>query len=75
MVNHRLEHLGRRDHRLPALERLRDDPLLHERHERRADLDAEVAASDHHGVGLLEDVVQRVDRLGLLDLGDHVRVR
>ena len=52
-----------------------DDPLLHERHERRPDLDAEIAARDHHRVGLGEDVVEDVDRLGLLDLRDHVRVR
>ena len=51
-VDHRLEHLRRRDHRLPALERPEDDPLLEQRHERRADLDAEVAARDHHRVGL-----------------------
>ena len=41
----------------------------------RADLDAEIAARDHHRVGLGEDVVEHVDRLGLLDLRDHVRVR
>ena len=40
-----------------------------------ADLDAEVAARDHHRVGLGEDLVERVDRLGLLDLRDHVRRR
>ena len=34
-VDHRLEHLRRGDHRLPALERLEDDPLLQQRHERR----------------------------------------
>ena len=46
-----------------------------QRHERRPDLDAEVAARDHHRVGLGEDVVEDLDRLGLLDLRDHVRVR
>ena len=40
-----------------------------------ADLDAEVAARDHDRVGLGEDLVEHVDRLGLLDLGDHLRVR
>ena len=40
-----------------------------------ADLDAEVAAGDHHRVGLVEDVVERVDRLGLLDLRDHAARR
>ena len=75
LVDHRLEHLRRGDHRLPAVERALDDPLLQERHRRRADLDAEVAARDHDRVGLLEDLVERVDRLRLLDLRDHVRVR
>ena len=52
-----------------------DDPLLEERHRRGADLDAEIAARDHHRVGLARIVVERLDRLGLLDLGDHVRGR
>ena len=75
LVHHRLEHLRRGDHRLPDLEAAEDDPLLQQRHERRADLDAEVAARDHDRVGLLEHVVEDVDRLRLLDLRDHVRVR
>ena len=75
LVDHRLEHLRRRDHRLAALQGGDDDPLLQQRHERDADLDAEVAASDHHRVGLLEDLVERVHRLRLLDLRDHVRMR
>ena len=72
MVNHRLEHLGRCYDRLRALERLEDDPLLHERHERWTDLHAKVAAGDHYRVRLREHVVERVDSLRLLDLGDHV---
>ena len=52
-----------------------DDPLLHQRHERGTDLDAEVAARDHHRVGLGEHVVEDVHGLRLLDLRDHVRVR
>ena len=75
LVDHRLEHLRRRDHRLPSVERALDDPLLEERHRRRPDLHAEVAARDHHRIRLLEDLVERVDRLRLLDLRDHVRVR
>ena len=47
-VDHRLQHLRRRDHGLPTLERAGDDPLLQERHVGRPDLDAEVAARDHH---------------------------
>ena len=40
-----------------------------------ADLDAEVAAGDHQRVGLGEDLVERLDRLGLLDLRDHPGAR
>ncbi len=54
---------------------MKDDALLEERHRRGADLDAEVAASDHHRVGLVEDLVERLDRLRLLDLRDHARRR
>ena len=72
-MDHRLQHLRRGDHRLPALERLVDDPLLQEWNIGGADLDAEVAAGDHHGVRLGEDLVERENRLGLLDLGNHVR--
>ena len=75
MVHHRFEHLRRGDHRLSALGRLSDDPLLDQRHERRADLDTEIAARDHHRVRLLEHVVQRVDGFGLFDLRNHVSVR
>ena len=74
-MHHRLEHLRGRDDRLSALERRENDPLLQERHQGHADLDAEVAAGDHHRVGLVEDRVERVDGLGLLDLRDHARVR
>ena len=52
-----------------------DDPLLQERHLGGADLHAEVAARDHHAVRLGEDLVERRDRLRLLDLRDHPRVR
>src|SRR5581483_11115272 len=75
VVDHRLEHLRRGDHRLAALERLRDHALLDERDERRTDLDPEVAARDHHRVALGQHVVEHVDGLRLLDLRDHVRVR
>ena len=74
VADHRLEHLGCGDHGLSPLERVEDDPLLEERHDLDADLDAQVAAGDHDRVRLLEDRGQRVDRLRLLDLGDHVGV-
>jgi len=56
-----------------VLERAGDDPLLEQRHVRRADLDTQIAAGDHDGIGFREDLVERRDRLGLLDLRDHVR--
>ena len=52
-----------------------DDLLLEERHAAGLDLHAEVAARDHDRVRLLEHVVEGVDGLGLLDLGDDPRGR
>ena len=72
--DHRLEHLRRGDHRLPALERAQDDPLLQQRHRRPAPIStprsprATITASASARI-----VVERVDRLGLLDLRDHAR--
>ena len=74
-VDHRLEHLRRRNNRLPPFERAVNDPLLQQRHLGRTDLDAEVAARDHDRVRLAEDVVEHRDRFRLLDLRDHVRGR
>ena len=71
VLDHRLEHLGRGDHGLPGLEAARDDLLLQHRHHLGADLDAEIATGDHQPVGLGEDLVERLDRLRLLDLRDH----
>ena len=70
---HRLEHLRRRDRRPPVLERRQDDLLLDERNLLGADLDAQVAAGDHHGIGGLDDRTHLAERLGLLDLGDDAR--
>jgi hypothetical protein len=75
MMEHRLEHLGRRDRRLSVLQRAEDDPLLDERYGRRTDLDAEVSAGDHHRVGGADDLVQFRERLRLLDLRDDERRR
>jgi hypothetical protein len=65
VLDHRLEHLRRGDHRLAGLETAQDDPLLQQRHRRRTDLDAEIAAGDHHDVGLGDDVVEHVHGLRL----------
>ena len=71
VADHRLEHLGRDDHRLGVAAGLLDDPLLQERHVLERALHAEVAARDHEAVEGLDDLVEVVDRLRLLDLGDH----
>jgi len=66
-----LEHLRGGDHRLADLQAAQDDALLEQRHRGGADLDAEVAAGDHHPVRLDQDLLERGDRLRLLDLRDH----
>ena len=53
---------------------MRDHPLLQAGHRRIADLDGEVAARDHDAVGRVDDLLERRDRLGALDLGDQQRV-
>ena len=67
---HAVEHLRGRDHRHPRLVAGGDDPLLHGRHPRHVQLDAQVAPRDHHRVGLGDDRVEVGQRLALLDLGD-----
>ena len=49
---------------------LLDDLLLQERHLLERALHAEVAAGDHEAVEGVDDLVEVVDRLRLLDLGD-----
>ncbi len=50
-LDHRLEHLRRRDHELALAGGAGDRVLLHQRHARDARLHAVVAARDHHAVG------------------------
>ena len=68
-ADHALQHLRRHHHRLAEVAALADDPLLQARHQLRRQLDAEVAARDHHRIGQLDDPVQPLDRGRLLDLG------
>ena len=70
VVDHRLQHLGGHDDRLGVAAGLVDDLLLQERHVLERALHAEVAAGDHEAVEGLDDLVEVVDRLRLLDLGD-----
>ena len=59
-VDHRLEHLRRGDHRLAALERREDDPLLQQRHRRPAPISTPRSPrATITRVGLGEDLVER----------------
>ena len=71
-AGHRLEHLRRGDREPSPPAGPRQDLLLHDRHGLGRQLHAEVAAGDHHAVADLEDLVEVVDRLRLLQLGDDV---
>ena len=73
LVDHRLHHLRRGDGELVVLARHPDHAFLQRRHRGVADLDREVAARHHDAVGGVDDVLQRGDRLGALDLGDQQR--
>ena len=50
------------------------DLLLQPRELRVADLDAEVAARDHHRIARLDDFLEARDRLAALDLGDDAGI-
>ena len=54
----------------PMRLRERDDLLLRDRHFLERQLDAEVAARDHHRVGRAQDLLDVLERRVLLDLGD-----
>ena len=58
VLDHRLEHLRRRDHGPAVAVREPDDPLLRERHLLERQLDAEIAARDHHGIARLQNSLQ-----------------
>lgn len=56
--DHRLEHLGGGDHRLAMPVGALDQSLLHERYLLERQLDAEVTARHHQGVGHLDDLIE-----------------
>ena len=72
-AGHRLEHLRRGDHGFPGHVAEADDLLLDERHPARGNLNAEVAAGDHHCVGNRDDAGEVVERDRSLDLRHEVR--
>jgi hypothetical protein len=69
--DHRFQHLGRDHHRLAQSTRLSDDPVLRGRNALGRELDAKVAAGDHHRVGDVENRIQPLDRSRLFDLGEQ----
>ena len=73
-MDHRLQHLGGRDDRLPVQIGFPDDPLLHQRDFLEGQLDAEVAARHHDRVGSLQDAAQVAEGGVLLDLGHQLDV-
>ena len=70
VVDHGLEHLRGGDDGLAILGGAADDVLLQGGNFFGRDFDAEIAASDHDGVGDFEDAVEVFDGLGLFELGD-----
>ena len=71
VLDHRLQHLGGDDDGFRVLPCHLDRALLHQRHLFERQLHAEVAARDHDRVERQHDRLEIVDRLGLLELGDH----
>ena len=70
ILDHRLQHLRRRDHRLEILRCAADDVLLNRRHLLRRNFDAQIAARHHDSVGSLQNAVEMLDGLRLFELGD-----
>ncbi len=69
-VNHRVEHLGRHDHRLGLFAAQLHGPLLHHRHLLQRQLDTEVTARHHEPVESMHDRLEGGHGLRLLDLRD-----
>ena len=67
-VDHRVEHLGGRDRGAGEPARHAQQLFLDDRDVFDRQLDAEIAARDHHAVGRADDFLRGVDRLRLLDL-------
>jgi hypothetical protein len=74
VVAHRLQHLRGANAKLAGDVALGDHHLLGEGDLLGGDLHAEVAASDHDAVGVLEDIVEVAHALLVLNLGDDLDV-
>ena len=73
MLDHRLQHLGRHDHRTGMPPTGLDDPLLHDGHLVQGDLHSQVAPRNHHPVGLEHDLVEVVECPPPFELGDDLQ--
>src|SRR5262249_13339748 len=71
VLDHRLEHLGRSNHRFSPRGRAPDYVLLNDWNLFRGHLNAEIAAGDHGCVGSFENFFQMVDGLRFFELGDY----
>mmetsp|Transcript_21396 Transcript_21396/g.82952 ORF Transcript_21396/g.82952 Transcript_21396/m.82952 type:complete len:753 (-) Transcript_21396:250-2508(-) len=71
--HHRLEHLRGHDHRPPEPAAGAHDALLNAGHALGRQLDAQVAARHHHGIGALCDGLELFDRRRFLELGHDGR--
>eukprot|EP00982_Pelagococcus_subviridis_P007525 30653-Pelagococcus_subviridis.AAC.1 len=74
VIAHGLEHLRRADDELARDVTLSHHQLLREADLLGRDLHAEVAARDHHAVGVLQDVVEVAHALFVLNLADDANV-
>jgi len=74
VVGHGLEHLGGANDGLAGNVALGDHHLLGDEDLGRGDLDTQVTTGNHDTVGLAENVVEVVDTLLVLDLGDDLDV-
>lgn len=74
VVGHGLEHLGGANDGLAGNVALGDHHLLGDEDLGRRDLDTQISTGDHDTVGLAENVVEVVDTLLVLDLGDDLDV-
>ena len=72
--DHRFEHLRGGDDRLAREVGLRDELLLRDGDLLDRHFHAEIAARDHDAVGRGEDLVEVLERVGALDLGDDERL-
>jgi hypothetical protein len=70
VVDHRVEHLGRHDHRFGVALRQFDRALLDDGDLFQWHFDAEVSAGDHDAVECGDDVVDVLHGLGFFDFGD-----